>query len=120
MPASPDRRRVGWGVAGCGRGGRERAGPARATPPSPDRPRGGWGVAGCGGVGRDLAGPAIAASRNGRLIALCDRRPEELERVAAAPPEAARHQDLAEFLATPGLDAVYVATPNDSHAALTR
>jgi len=90
-------------------------------PASPDRRRRvGWGVVGCGWVGRDLAGPAIAASRNGRLIALCDRRPEELERVGAAHPEAARHQDLAEFLATPGLDAVYVATPNDSHAALTR
>lgn len=79
----------------------------------------GWGVLGCGWVARDYVAPAMAASRNGRVVALCDRSPGELARVGADHPGAARHTNLAAFLATPGLDAVYVATPNDSHAVLT-
>ncbi len=76
-----------------------------------------WGVAGCGWVARDYAIPAIAASGNGRLVALHDPDPAALE-AAAAPAEVARSTSLAAFLAAPGLQAVYVAAPNHVHRPL--
>lgn len=84
-----------------------------------------WGVLGCGWVARDYVIPALLASANGRVVALCDRDPSALARAlphdagggsTGAAPE--RHTSVERFLATPGLDAVYVATPNASHAAL--
>ena len=73
----------------------------------------GWGVAGCGWVARDHALPALLATPGARVVALHDRDPAALARVDA--PDAARCPDLAAFLATPGLDAVYVAVPNAAH-----
>jgi predicted dehydrogenase len=64
----------------------------------------GWGVAGWGWIARDHVAPAIAASANGRLVARHDP---------------ALGTDLDAFLATPGLDGVYVAAPNHVHAELT-
>ena len=75
-----------------------------------------WGIAGCGWVARDYVAPAIMASRNGRLAALHDIAPASLDRAAAAFPDAAAQPDLAAFLA--GVDAVYVASPNDAHRTL--
>ena len=72
----------------------------------------GWGVAGCGWVARDHALPALAATPGARVIALHDRDPGALARV---PVDAPAHADLDAFLATPGLDAVYVAVPNAAH-----
>ena len=76
-----------------------------------------WGIAGCGWVARDYVGPAIQASRNGRLAALFDPAPASL-RQAAKLFDAPAHSDLDAFLATPGLQAVYVAAPNHAHRAL--
>ena len=78
----------------------------------------GWGIAGCGWVARDYAAPAIAASRNGRLLALHDADPRALAAIAPEATGARRTADPAEFFRTPGLDAVYVATPNHAHRAL--
>jgi 1,5-anhydro-D-fructose reductase (1,5-anhydro-D-mannitol-forming) len=72
----------------------------------------GWGVAGCGWVARDHALPGLLAVPGARVVALHDRDPAALARV---PVEAPRCTELAEFLATPGLDAVYVAVPNAAH-----
>lgn len=80
----------------------------------------GWALVGCGWVARDYVAPAIAASGNGRLVALCDRDPAALARVGAVAPSAARYPDLAGCLADPAVEAVYVATPNSSHAAVVR
>lgn len=78
----------------------------------------GWGLVGCGWVARDYVAPALRDAENGRAVALLDTDPHALERVGAILPDAARHTDLGTFLETPGLDAVYVATPHDSHAAI--
>ena len=78
----------------------------------------GWGVAGTGWVARDYVIPAILASSNGALLALHDADPAALARAAALAPDAAAAASLAAFLATPGLQAVYVATPNDAHRPL--
>ena len=78
----------------------------------------GWGVAGTGWVARDYVIPAILESSNGTLVALHDADPIALARAAALAPQAAVAESLAAFLATPGLQTVYIATPNDSHRAL--
>ncbi len=79
-----------------------------------------WGIAGCGWVSRDYVAPAMMASSAVRLIALCDPDPSALARIAAGATEMARQADLADFLATPGLEAVYVATPNHLHLPLVK
>ncbi len=78
----------------------------------------GWGIAGCGWVARDYGAQAIAASGNGRLIALHDPDPVSLERIASGDDTVARETSLDAFLCTPGLDAVYVAAPNHVHRKL--
>lgn len=78
----------------------------------------GWGIVGCGWVAHDYVAPALLAAANARVVALCDRDPAALARVARLAPGAHATADLGAFLATPGLDAVYVATPNASHPAL--
>jgi predicted dehydrogenase len=87
-------------------------------PGAPAGGRIGWALVGCGWVARDYVAPAIVASGNGRLAALCDRDPAALARVGAVAPAARPYADLAECLADPAVDAVYVATPNSSHAAV--
>lgn len=75
-----------------------------------------WGIAGCGWVARDYVAPAIAASVNGTLAAFYDVSAASLARIAGLFPDASLHSDLARFLA--GIDAVYIATPNDAHRPL--
>lgn len=77
-----------------------------------------WGIAGCGWVARDYVLPAIRESWNGRLAAVYDPDPRSLALAGEAAPEAALHADLATFLRTPGLGAVYVAAPNHVHRPL--
>ena len=74
-----------------------------------------WGIVGCGWVARDYVAPALATSSTARLSAACDPDPSALSRIAQNAAGVARHTDLADFLATPGLEAVYVATPNHLH-----
>ena len=81
----------------------------------------GFGVIGCGWVARDYGIPAILAAKNARLVAVCDTNPANLEIVAAAADNKTlrRTIDAEEFLKIENLDAVYIATPNDSHRFLT-
>ncbi|WP_138733445.1 Gfo/Idh/MocA family protein [Modestobacter excelsi] len=72
----------------------------------------GWGIAGCGWVARDHALPGLLQVPGARLVALHDRDPGALARMRAEVPAST---DLAAFLTTPGLDAVYVAVPNSAH-----
>ena len=76
-----------------------------------------WGIAGCGWVARDYVGPAIQASANGRIAALFDPDPVSRSRAEQAFGSPAT-ESLRDFLATPGLGAVYVAAPNFAHRAL--
>ena len=74
-----------------------------------------WGIAGCGWVARDYVGPAIAASANGRLVAVYDPDPLSRERAEALFGVPA-HTDFTAF--AQGLDAVYIAAPNHVHRRL--
>lgn len=73
----------------------------------------GWGVVGCGWVARDYAIPAIEASRNGRLVALCDSDAGALSRLGR--PHVPQVADLDALLRRDDIDALYVATPNHAH-----
>ena len=71
-----------------------------------------WGIVGFGWVARDYAAPGILAS-GGRIAAVSD--PSPAARNAAASLGAHPCSALPELLARPGLDAIYVATPNHLH-----
>lgn len=74
----------------------------------------GWGVVGAGWVARDYVLPAIAADPAARLVGVHDRDPAALDGLAPT------FDDLDALLAAPGLDAVYVATPNHAHAPVVQ
>jgi predicted dehydrogenase len=100
----------------------ERVGPG--LDPRPAREVG-WGIVGCGWVARDHLLPGLRATPGVRLVAACDRDPAAAARLASAagPASDADREprvttDLDALLATPGLDAVYVATPNAAHRAV--
>ena len=75
-----------------------------------------------GVVGLGYWGPNLARNFDrlpgAELAWLCDGSAEVLERVAAGFPDARAAADLEELLADPGLDAVVIATPVTTHAAI--
>ena len=72
----------------------------------------GWGIVGYGWVARDYAVPALRLADQ-PVIGMFD--PDPGAQAAAARADVPRHASLAALLAAPGLDAVYVATPNHLH-----
>ncbi len=74
----------------------------------------GWGVLGFGWVARDFAAPAMVAA-GGHLAAIAD--PDPAARQAGAALGARAHADIAGLLDDPGVEAIYVATPNHLHRA---
>ena len=93
----------------------------------------GWGIVGCGWVARDHLLPGLRATPRARLIGTCDRDPAAAERLAVghdalsardrardARDRVLATTDLDALLAAPGLDAVYVATPNSAHLPVVR
>ncbi|MBZ4412620.1 Gfo/Idh/MocA family oxidoreductase [Myxococcus sp. XM-1-1-1] len=77
----------------------------------------GWAVVGCGLVAREYVIPALQGARNARLVALCDSDAEALMRIPAD--DVVRHTALEAALADRSVEAVYIATPNHLHAAMT-
>jgi len=75
----------------------------------------GWGIAGCGWVARDHALPGLLAVPDAQVVALHDVSAAAMDRM---PVDAPRCVDLDAFLASPDLDAVYVAAPNALHRPL--
>ncbi len=78
-----------------------------------------WGILGCGWVARDYVAPGILAASNACLVALSDPDPSAMAAITALSPGMASYTELDRFLQTPGLDAVYIATPNHLHRPLT-
>jgi predicted dehydrogenase len=77
-----------------------------------------WGIIGCGDVTEVKSGPAIAKARDSALVAV-------MRRDAALAADYARrhgvprwHDDADAILRAPDIDAVYVATPPDTHRDL--
>ncbi len=75
----------------------------------------GIGVLGAGYWGPNLI-RNVAACPEARLAAVCDARPEALEKQRAQYPDARFYSRLEEMLADPGVEAVLVATPARAHA----
>jgi predicted dehydrogenase len=86
--------------------------------PSPHRIRAG--VVGVGVAALSGHIPAIVQSEEFTLIALCDRDPAKLREARDEWPIPHRYTELREFLETPGLEAVIIATPPDSHFEIAR
>ena len=84
-----------------------------AVPGDPIR----WGIIGCGDVTEVKSGPAFQQADGSRLVAVMRR---------SAYVYAERHDvprlyaDADELIADPAVDALYIATPPDSHAEYTR
>jgi predicted dehydrogenase len=75
------------------------------------------GLVGCGYWGRILA-RVLADRADLGLAVLCDRDPQVLAGLAERYPDARRTTLPTEVMADPGLDAVVVATPAETHAQL--
>ncbi len=78
-------------------------------------PRIGIGVVGVGVAALSGHIPAIIEGNEFSLLALCDRDPAKLEAAQRRWQVPYVSTDLKEFLKTPSLEAVIVATPPDSH-----
>ena len=78
-----------------------------------------WGLVGCGWVARDYVAPALRAAPSAHLVALCDPDIAAMNRIQTQTLDAATFADLSEMLAA-DVDAVYVATPNHLHRAITQ
>lgn len=78
-----------------------------------------WGIIGCGNVTEVKSGPALQKAQGSQLVAVMRRN------AALAQDYAERHgvpkwyADAAALIHDPDVDAVYVATPPDSHRAYT-
>ena len=74
-----------------------------------------WGIVGFGWVAQDYLAPALVEAGD-RLVAICD--PDPRARNAARALDTRVHETLDELATDPYVEAVYVATPNDTHRAL--
>ena len=90
-----------------------------AAEPPPIR----WGIVGLGDVTAVKAGPPFWKCNGAQLVAVMRRTPGAAtqwveENVPPSSGSCQGYDDLDKFLAHPGLDAVYVATPPGSHLAI--
>lgn len=76
-----------------------------------------WGILSTGRIARVFA-TALATSRTGRLVAVGSRTADAAEKFAADFGGIRAHADYDSLLADPAVQAVYIATPHDSHADL--
>jgi len=75
----------------------------------------GWGIVGPGGVADRCVAPAVRQAPGSRLVAVCSRSLDRAQVFASSNGAEAGYDDLVQFLRHPGLDVVYVATPDGLH-----
>ena len=78
-----------------------------------------WGIIGCGDVTEIKSGPAFQKSRGSELVAVMRRNAAKAEDYAKRHRVARWYSDADLLINDPEVDAVYVATPPDSHAEYT-
>ncbi len=76
----------------------------------------GWGIIGLGKIAAAEIAPAITAHARSRLVGVVSRDLGRAEAFAQAHGAQNAYDDYAALLADPGVDAVYVSTPNALHA----
>src|SRR5258706_15147477 len=74
-----------------------------------------WGIVGCGDVTECKSGPAFGKARNSALVAVMRRDGAKAADYAKRHNVARWYDDGAKLIADPDVDAVYVATPPDTH-----
>ena len=74
-----------------------------------------WGLIGLGRLAEEHLAGAFAASRNGRLVACAGRTADRAREFAAKYGVGCPHGSYERLVRDPGVDAVYVATPNHLH-----
>ena len=77
-----------------------------------------WGLIGCGDVTEVKSGPALQRAVGSQLLRVASRRPEQAADWARRHAVPHWHVDIDELLASPDIDAVYIATRLDSHCEL--
>ena len=78
-----------------------------------------WGIVGCGNVAEYKSGPAFQQAHGSELVAVMRRdagRAADFARRHGVP---RWYGDAAELVGDPGVDAVYIGTPPDTHAVYT-
>jgi 1,5-anhydro-D-fructose reductase (1,5-anhydro-D-mannitol-forming) len=78
-----------------------------------------WGIIGAGTIGREWMAPAIAAQPDGVLVAIASSEPERAARFAQDLGVPKVHQSVADLLADPDIDVVYISTTNEWHKPQT-
>jgi 1,5-anhydro-D-fructose reductase (1,5-anhydro-D-mannitol-forming) len=78
-----------------------------------------WGIIGAGTIGREWMAPAIAAQPDGVLVAIASSDPQRAARFARDLGVPIVHQSVADLLADPDIDVVYVSTTNEWHKLQT-
>ncbi len=78
-----------------------------------------WGIIGCGDVTEVKSGPAFAKVPGSQLVAVMRRDGRKAEDYARRHGVARWYTDADELIRDPEVNAVYVATPPDSHAEYT-
>ncbi len=75
-----------------------------------------WGILGCGAIATSAIAPAIRWSQNGELVAIGSRTPERAQARADEIGAPRAHGSYEALLDDPGIDAIYIGTPNGTHA----
>lgn len=77
-----------------------------------------WGMVGCGAVTERKSAPAYHQVPGSQLVAVASRRPGSAKAYADRHGITRVFNDPEELIRSPGVDAVYIATPPSSHLAL--
>jgi len=75
-----------------------------------------WGIIGCGNVTEEKSGPAFNRVEDSNLIAVMRRNAARAEDYAKRHGVPKWYADADQLIADPDINAVYIATPPDSHA----
>ena len=79
-----------------------------------------WGIIGCGDVTEVKSGPALQKARDSELIAVMRRNGELAADYAKRHKVPRFYNNALQLINDPDVDAVYIATPPDSHASYTK
>ena len=78
-----------------------------------------WGIIGCGDVTEVKSGPAFNKIKNSSLVAVMRRDGEKAKDYAARHSVPKWYTDATQLINDPEINAVYVATPPQSHEEYT-
>jgi predicted dehydrogenase len=78
-----------------------------------------WGMIGCGDVTERKSGPGFQQVAHSRLVAVASRSAENAQAYASRHNVPRWYQNGSELIADPQVNAIYIATPPDSHAEYT-